>query len=210
MPIKLKICGVTKEQDALDLVTLGVHAIGINFWEKSKRFISPQNATPFLNKIAGKISRVGVFVNQDIKTVKQIYHAGLIDIAQLHGNEDQNYLQELTNDGIEIIQVVKVTKDDQKIQTPTHKSQNILLDTHVKGYGGAGQAFDWNLAQAYIQNHPHQKIILAGGINLQNIQNAAKINPYMIDVASGAEISPGTKNLETTSKMLSTLNKIQI
>ena len=91
--------------DAQSLVQLGVDAIGINFWNKSKRYISPEDAKPMLEQIRGKIERIGVFVDADIATVKQLINDKLIDVAQLHGNESDAYCKELAEHHIEFIRV---------------------------------------------------------------------------------------------------------
>jgi phosphoribosylanthranilate isomerase len=208
MRCKLKICGVTQASDAYQLVAMGIDAIGINFWKGSKRYISPENAKPFLDEINGDILRVGVFVDEDISRVKEIYDAGLIDTAQLHGNEDRFYLEELLEHGVKIIQVIRVMKEDTIINKKTHGTNKILLDSHVAGYGGAGERFDWNLARKFIIDNPEAEVILAGGITSENITRAAYIQPSMIDVASGAEISPGIKDFDLIGKMLGNLNNI--
>ncbi|MGJ8655552.1 MAG: phosphoribosylanthranilate isomerase [Akkermansiaceae bacterium] len=205
MKSKLKICGVTTTEDAHNLVDIGVHALGVNFWNKSKRYINPQKARPFLDSVQGKIQRIGVFVDEDISTVKQIMQDGLIDAAQLHGNENIAYCEELINSNLNFIKVIRVQPEDNTIHTPESAGNQILLDTYVSGYGGAGKRFDWNLASNYIKHHPDFKVIIAGGITTQNIAEAASINPYMIDVASGAEISPGIKNMDKVKTMLNLL-----
>lgn len=195
MRTKLKICGVTTTKDAQSLVDLGVDAIGINFYPKSKRYIASEKAKPFLEKIRGKIERVGVFVDADIDFVKQLFTDDLIDVAQLHGNESDAYCKELINHDMEFIRVIRVEAGDKKIKAPNLASKRILLDTHVADYGGAGQRFDWKLATQFIQQHPELEVIMAGGITPENITKATAIKPYMIDVASGAESSPGIKDL---------------
>ncbi len=205
MTTKLKICGVTTSEDALALVNLGVHAIGINFYPKSKRYIAPQEAMAFLTQIHGRIERIGVFVDADINLVKQLLADDLIDVAQLHGNEDDAYCQELANSNMEFIRVIRIEPRDEQINIPEVISKRVLLDTHVAEYGGAGQRFDWKLATQFMKQHPNLEVIMAGGITPDNISEAATVKPHMIDVASGAESSPGIKNMEKVSKMLRTL-----
>lgn len=202
---KLKICGITTAEDAHSLAQLNVDAIGINFWSKSKRYISPQNAQPFLKQLSGKIERIGVFVNEDISTLKQLISNNLIDVAQLHGNENDAYCQELADHHIQFIRVIKVQAQDTQITLPYVIGKRILLDTHVPGHGGAGERFNWNLADQCIKLHPEHQVIIAGGITTDNITQAATINPYMIDVASGAEIAPGIKDMSKVKTMLSLL-----
>lgn len=202
MRCKLKICGVTQTSDALQLAEMGVDAIGVNFWKGSKRYISPENAQPFLEEIKGKILRVGVFVNEDIAHVKEIYEAGLIDVAQLHGDENASYYEAMIHHNINFIQVIRVHAEDTALKIPTLFSKRILLDTFVPNYGGEGLPFNWNLAADFISDHPEKEIILAGGITPANVTQAALMKPYMIDVASGVEISPGVKSLSLVKEIL--------
>jgi phosphoribosylanthranilate isomerase len=203
MRCKLKICGVTQASDALQLAEMGVDAIGVNFWNGSKRYISPENAQPFLEVIKGKILRVGVFVNEDFERVKEIYEAGLIDVAQLHGDESACYYEAMIKHKIDFIQVIRVRTEDTSLEIPTLFSKKILLDTFVPNYGGEGLLFNWNLAAKFITDHPDKEIILAGGITPKNVAQAILINPYMIDVASGVEILPGIKSMSLVKELLS-------
>lgn len=207
MKCKLKICGVTNKEDAHSLVKLGVDAIGVNFWNKSKRFIDPQNAQPFLQEIRDQIHRVGVFVNEDISNVIDIFNSGLIDSAQLHGDESTSYCEQLRKHEVEYIKVIRIPTGCSEIILDTYAPEKILLDTLVTGFGGEGKCFDWKLATTFIQSHPHKNVILAGGINQSNIKQAKALNPYMLDIASGAEHEPGLKDLSTIKAMLNILNE---
>ena len=202
MRCKLKVCGVTQATDAIRLAALGVDAIGVNFWKGSKRYIDPQDAKPFLNEVRDNIHRVGVFVNEDISRIKEIYDEGLIDSAQLHGDEDTSYYEEMIRYNIDFIQVIRIHVEDSAIQPPTLLSNRILLDTFVPNYGGEGKPFNWKLAAKFILAHPEREVILAGGITPDNAAQAALIKPYMLDVASGVETSPGLKSISLVQEML--------
>ncbi len=202
MKCKLKVCGLTRASDALELVEMGVDAIGVNFWQGSKRYISPEDATLFLNEIRGKILRVGVFVNEEVSRVLEIYQAGLIDYAQLHGDENEAYYEEMLHHGIDFIQVIRVQAEDTDLQIPKLFGKKILLDTLVPNYGGEGKPFNWELAAKFIHEHPDREVILAGGITPTNAAQALLINPFMIDVASGVEVSPGVKSMELVKNLM--------
>lgn len=198
---------MTQATDAVRLAALGVDAIGVNFWKGSKRYIDPQDAKPFLNEVRDNIHRVGVFVNEDISRIKEIYDEGLIDSAQLHGDEDTSYYEEMIRYNIDFIQVIRIHTEDSAIQPPTLLSNRILLDTFVPNYGGEGKPFNWKLAAEFILAHSDKEIILAGGITPDNTPHAAVIKPYMIDVASGVEITAGVKNMNLVQEILSNLAK---
>jgi phosphoribosylanthranilate isomerase len=207
MRCKLKVCGVTQATDAVRLAALGVDAIGVNFWKGSKRYIDPQDAKPFLNEIRDNIHRVGVFVNEDISRIKEIYDEGLIDSAQLHGDEDTSYYEEMIRYNIDFIQVIRIHTEDSAIQPPTLLSNRILLDTFVPNYGGEGKPFNWKLAAEFILAHSEKEVILAGGITPDNAAQAALIKPYMLDVASGVETSPGLKSIGLVQEMLAIIRR---
>jgi phosphoribosylanthranilate isomerase len=205
----LKICGVTLSDDARRLVEMNVPALGVNFWPQSKRYISPEDARDWLIEIKQKIVRVGVFVNASTDHIENIYHQNLIDIVQLHGDENPDFVAYFVEKSIPCIKAIGV-KRIEDLSTIDHfnKANGILLDTSAPGvYGGTGHVFDWNVANKYKLFFPELPLLLAGGITLKNIQEAKNtVSPAVIDIASGAEISPGIKNFETITTMMKALN----
>lgn len=193
----LKICGVTTAADAQGLVDCGVAALGVNFWPLSKRYITPDAAAPWLRAVRGSIVRVGVFVNASTDFIAEIYAQGLIDVAQLHGDESAAQIGELIEKKIPSIKAIGIRDMDDLAQLPAYQQANaLLLDTAAPGvYGGTGATFDWSLA---IQVHfrlPTMPILLAGGITPLNAAEAiAMVHPAAIDIASGAESAPGVKD----------------
>ncbi|BDS05205.1 N-(5'-phosphoribosyl)anthranilate isomerase [Oceaniferula spumae] len=200
----LKICGVTRMADAEALVNLGVHGIGINFWPQSKRYLSAEKAEPILRAIAGNIVRVGVFVNADPRMPSRLLEQGLIDIAQFHGDETAEYCAPFANAGHRFIKAIGVKNQDSLNNIAEYRASAVLLDTPAPGvYGGTGEKFDWTIAATFIQNHPNTPVLLAGGITPQNAAEAiAQAHPAALDVASGAEISPGIKDLDKVAALL--------
>jgi phosphoribosylanthranilate isomerase len=206
----LKICGVTLRDDALRLVELKISALGVNFWPQSKRYISPEDANDWLLEVREKIIRVGVFVNASTKKISAIYEQGLIDIVQLHGDENLDFVKYFIENQIPCIKAVGVkNSSDLKLINEFQKANGILLDTAAPGiYGGTGHTFDWTIANQYKLQFSQIPLILAGGITLTNIQEAKNaVSPAVIDIASGAEISPGIKNFETIAAILAKLNQ---
>ena len=200
----LKICGVTLTEDATRLVDLGVDALGINFWEPSKRYLSPENAEPILKQCMGKITRVGVFVNADTKLPQRLLESNLIDIAQFHGDETPEYCAPFADAGFTFIKAIGV-KNKASLQNITdYRANAILLDTPAPGvYGGTGETFDWTHAQTFINEHPDIPVLLAGGITPENAADAiSQVHPAALDVASGAELSPGIKDFGKVKALL--------
>ncbi|MEJ6578772.1 MAG: phosphoribosylanthranilate isomerase [Akkermansiaceae bacterium] len=199
----LKICGVTTPADARELVSLGVQALGLNFWPKSKRYCAPETARTFAPALSGQILRVGVFVNNSRPLAEELFAEGLIDVVQLHGDESPDDIQYFLKKSIPVIRAVSALKLPA-YDLPSHNFA-LLIDTPAgNDYGGTGQTFDWSIARNFIDSHPGLPVILAGGITPLNAREALlAAQPVVLDVASGAEISPGIKDFEKVKSLLS-------
>lgn len=198
----LKICGVTTPSDARKLVELGVHALGLNFWPNSKRYCPPESARTFAPSLSGQILRVGVFVNNSRPLAEDLFTEGLIDVVQLHGDEsleDVHYFLKKNIPVIRAVSALKLPREDLP-----KKDFAILIDTPAgKDYGGTGQTFDWSIAREFINSHPGLPVILAGGITPLNAGEALQAtHPTALDIASGAEISPGHKDFKKVTSLL--------
>jgi len=204
----LKICGVTRREDALMLLEEQVPALGVNFWPLSKRFISPDDAAPWLHEVAGRILRVGVFVNAERSFIEELMHSRIIDVAQLHGDESAEDLAYFHEKAMPVIKAWGVKADgEQDLADQFADADAWLLDTPAPGhYGGTGESFDWSLAAKYRENHPLKPILLAGGITPLNAAEAVRmVHPAALDVASGAEISPGIKDPQKVRAFMAAL-----
>lgn len=206
--VSLKICGILNREDADRLVALGVDALGVNFWPRSKRYLAPENAG-WLRDFAGRILRVGVFVNEDPALPLRLIREGLLDVAQIHGDETPEDALPYQNAGVPFIKGIGVKTKDDLERAVDFRASAILLDAHAPGvYGGTGETFDWNAAVDFKSRHPDLPIILAGGIVPENAAVAAStVRPAALDVASGAEISPGIKDFGKVSALLAALNR---
>jgi phosphoribosylanthranilate isomerase len=204
--VSLKICGVTLASDADQLVALNVPALGANFWPKSKRYLAPENAA-WLKPLAGKILRVGVFVNEAPENAIRLYEEGFIDLVQLHGDEQPEDAAAYREANVPFIKAIGVHTKADLSHAAEFGARGILLDTHAPGiYGGTGEAFDWTISQKFIEQHPTLPVILAGGIVPENASLAAHtVAPSAIDVASGAELSPGVKDFQKVAALLAAL-----
>lgn len=206
--VSLKICGVTLRADAARLVSLGVDALGVNFWPKSKRYLAPEKAS-WLAGLAGKILRVGVFVNEAPDLPLRLIREGLLDAVQLHGDETPADAVAYQEAGVPFIKAIGVRTLDDLSRAEDFRASAILLDAHAPGvYGGTGETFDWKAALDFKKSHPEIPIILAGGVTPENAASAADVvRPAALDVASGAEISPGIKDLDKVAALLTALNR---
>lgn len=206
--VSLKICGVTTRDDADQLITLGVDALGVNFWPKSKRYLAPSRAA-WLRDLAGKILRVGVFVNESTELPLRLVSEGYLDAVQLHGDETPEDAAPFRDAGIPFIKAIGVKTRADLEHAPDYGAVAVLLDAHAPGiYGGTGEVFDWEVASDFRRRHPHLPIILAGGIVPENAGLAAmSVQPAALDIASGAEISPGIKDFQKVAAFLAALHR---
>ncbi|MEY5012803.1 MAG: hypothetical protein RLY69_518 [Verrucomicrobiota bacterium] len=206
--VSLKVCGVTNEADAQGLADLRVDAIGVNFWPGSPRHVASTDVA-WLSSLKGRILRVGVFVNAPTELPMRLFRDGLIDLVQLHGDETPTDAAVFREARIPFIKAigVKTLADLERVED--FGASAILLDAHAPGvYGGTGETFEWNTALDFKSRHPHLPLILAGGIKPENAARAAEmLHPSALDVASGAESSPGIKDFDKVRGLLRALNR---
>jgi len=207
--VSLKICGVTSRADAEKLATMGVDALGVNFWPQSKRYLAPAEAT-WLLALAGKILRVGVFVNEPHELPLRLMREGYLDAIQLHGDETPADAAPFRDAGLPFIKALGVRTREDLSQAEEYGASAILLDAHAPGlYGGTGEVFDWTVATGFRNKHPQLPLLLAGGIVPENAGlAAADVRPAALDIASGAETSPGIKNFQKVAAFLAALNRL--
>ncbi len=193
----VKICGVTNASDAEGVIAAGADAIGINFWPSSKRFVAPAAAAKWAPAFAGKILRIGVFVNAPLDDVERAVSDGLVDMVQFHGDETPDYEESAARRRLDFISVIGVKSHDILLGLNDFRSRYLLLDAFAPGlYGGTGETIDWEVARHFASAHPDRRIILSGGLHPGNVGEAvAVVRPVMVDVASGVELSPGIKDL---------------
>lgn len=190
----IKICGITNLDDAVAAAAAGADALGFNFYKPSPRYISPQQAREIIARLPLSILTVGVFVNEDSpETVRSIAAEARVTALQLHGDETPAYCRELNNDRY-VIKTLGVSDDFDLQQAREYEVEAIMLDTkHHALRGGTGRVFDWSIANAVNTLVP--KLFLAGGLSLENVQDAIEtVRPYAIDACSALEDTPGKKN----------------
>lgn len=193
----VKICGITQEQQARDIISLGADALGINFWPKSKRYLPVEEAARWLPALREATDLVAVMVNPDRALLDRLTGEGLVHTLQLHGDESPSEVARLLAAGADVIKALQVRDRDSLRQIGEFPCEVILLDAYNPGlYGGAGETFPWELAVIAQEEFPDKKIILSGGLTPANIQEAIRqTRPAAVDVASGVESAPGLKDL---------------
>jgi len=192
--VKVKICGITNLEDGLAAADFDADMIGFNFYSKSPRYLSPDEAANIATLVPPAVLKVGVFVNAAIDEISDIANAVGLEIIQLHGDEDNNFIRLVGH--ITEKPVIKAFRIDPKvtIDSVLHSDADaVLLDTITVGeFGGTGRTFDWNVVGTDLKN---RQVFLAGGLTPENVTEAISIvRPYAVDVASGVETSPGKKD----------------
>ncbi len=193
--VRVKICGITNDIDALKAARIGAWALGFIFYKKSPRFISPFKAKKIIESLPPFVTPVGVFVNHPAGAVRDIInHCGLRAV-QLHGDEDHHFCHRLKSYNVKVIKVFRVGENfDPQIVEP-FKVDAFLFDTfEPTNYGGSGKTFDWNILKQ-VKSSYDVPFILSGGLNAQNvIEPVNELKPYAVDVNSGVEESVGKKD----------------
>lgn len=194
---KVKICGITNIEDALFSAKLGADALGFNFYEKSPRYIMPEKAFEIVERLPGKVLKVGVFVNENLERIIEIAGIAKLDAVQLHGDETPEFVLRLKKifSG-EVIKALRVSADFRAEDVLKFNADAILLDAYSKQeYGGTGETFDWKIAQKVREIFP--KIYLAGGLSEFNVsESIEKIKPFAVDACSLLEKEKGLKDLQ--------------
>lgn len=204
IPFGVKICGIRNAEQAKAIADLGADAIGLNFWPKSRRYIRPADAEPWAESMREHVKVVGVFVNPSLAMLREIISMGLIDVIQLHGDEDGRRVARLMDLGMPVIKALQVRGSESLQYIKTFPCDTILLDAYCPGlYGGEGKTFPWELAIEAQEAFPSKHIILAGGLTPDNVgQAVAQVRPVGVDVASGVESEPGIKDLELVRRFI--------
>lgn len=191
MRTRVKICGITRPQDAQIAVEAGCDAIGLVFYEPSPRFVSLEKAAEIVLSIPPFVSVVGLFVNAEPTYIQQVLQHVRLDLLQFHGDESAFECQQL---GMPYMKAIRVAAETNLLQYADEfkQARALLLDTYVEGVpGGTGQSFDWNLIPQALSI----PVVLAGGLVPDNVSAAIKqVKPYAVDVSGGVELKKGIKD----------------
>lgn len=186
---KIKFCGLKREEDIAFANLILPEYIGFVFAMKSKRYVSPEKAALLKKRLDGRINAVGVFVNEEPQQVAELLNGGVIDIAQLHGGEDEEYISKLRKlTDKPIIKAFNVTDESDISLALKSTADFVLLDSRL---AGSGTRFDWELLKNF--GIPY---FLAGGLDPDNVFGAVlSLHPYAVDVSSGIE-TDGVKDFD--------------
>lgn len=203
MRTRIKICGLTREEDVDAAVAAGADAIGFVFYPPSPRYITPQRAAVLAQRIPPFVDVVGLFVNESPKVVREACEALSINILQFHGDEDVAYCRQFARPylraarvrpGLDLVEFVGSFPD----------ARGLLLDAFVEGYGGGGHVFDWTLIPPGLPGF----LVLSGGLTAANVGAAIeRVRPVAVDVSSGVEMSKGIKDHSKIAAFVAAVRK---
>jgi phosphoribosylanthranilate isomerase len=199
---KVKICGLTRMEDIRAANQFHPNYIGFVF-AKSRRQVDADTAGALKSGLNGEIKAVGVFVNEEIDIIQSLVKEAIIDAVQLHGSEDEEYIENLrAKISVPIIKAVSVQSSEQVLSASHLPCDYLLLDTYVSGeQGGSGKSFDWSIIPKI-----QKPYFLAGGLDIRNVADAIKmLHPYGVDVSSGVE----TGGLKDSGKMAEFISKVR-
>lgn len=202
MTYRTKICGITNLEDALVAVTAGADALGFVLYRKSPRYVDPMMVQQIVAHLPPFVLTVGVFVNEEIKIVRDLMDACGLALAQLHGEETATYCHEL---GRPVLKALRLKDRSTFLALAEFQGRagvrGFLLDAFSDdAYGGTGQVVDWGLAREAARG---ATVVLAGGLTPENVGQALRaVQPYGVDVSSGVEVAPGKKDHEKVRAFL--------
>lgn len=190
--MRVKICGITRLADAFMAAELGATALGFNFVPSSPRRIRPETAGAIVRQIPPFVPTVGVLANVSREEVLYVLRTSRVSVLQFHGSERP---EDLRGYPVPVYKAFRVSANFNPASLGNYPGPAYLLDTHADDQiGGTGKTFDWDVA---VQAREYGKIILAGGLNPDNVGDAIrKVRPFAIDIASGVEEAPGKKSHE--------------
>jgi phosphoribosylanthranilate isomerase len=199
MRTRVKICGITRIEDALAAAKAGADAVGLVFYPPSPRYVPAEQAAQIAQSLPPFVTTVGLFVNADAETIAEVMDQAGIDLIQFHGNECADYCAQHKRPWMRAIRVQEATNLAKEIE-PFNAARGILLDAYRPGVpGGTGETFDWSC----IPQNLARRIVLAGGLAPDNVAQAVReVRPYAVDVSSGVEVAPGIKDADKIARFI--------
>ncbi|MDP1634354.1 MAG: phosphoribosylanthranilate isomerase [Gallionellaceae bacterium] len=204
---RIKICGITREQDLHAAASSGADAFGLVFYEKSPRHVTLPQAVELAHAVPPFVTVVGLFVNPTVGYVREVLAKVPLDVLQFHGEETPEFCRQFGKPYLKAIRV-KAGVDLVECAARYADAQGLLLDAFVEGtQGGTGESFDWALIP---QNLP-LPVILSGGLHAGNVAQAIKqVRPYAVDVSSGVEAAKGIKDAAKVAAFIKEVKDVEL
>lgn len=207
MRTRIKICGMTRPEDALAAAEAGADALGFVFYPPSPRHIEIDQAWSIIDVLPAFVTTTALFVNPEPGLVKTVIQRLKIDLLQFHGDEPVEFCEQFERP---YIKAVRMQPDTNLADLSQHyaSAQALLLDTYVKGVpGGTGEAFNWDWVAPLKRGDACLPIILAGGLTAENVGQAVQtVQPWAVDVSGGVEVEPGKKSVAQIQAFVEAVN----
>jgi len=202
--VRVKICGLTNEEDARQAIELGADALGFNLWPGSQRCIELDREAAWMRDLPPLVTRVAVLVNATLDEAQRVATHPGIDLVQFHGDEEESYCAAFAKTGRPFIKALRIRDAASLEKLEQFSTPHVLLDAAAGGaYGGTGTRIDPALAAEAVRRFPRLKIILAGGLTPDNVGEAVRsVRPYAVDVASGVESQPRRKDYAKLARFI--------
>ncbi len=206
--VRVKVCGLTTVENARVVANAGVDSIGLVFFKKSLRNVSIAKAEQIVNAMPAFVTTTALFVNPSKDLVEEVITTTKIDLLQFHGDESEQFCNQFSRPYIKAIRINNKT-DILASSNQYTSAKAILFDTLVKGVaGGTGKVFDWQLLDEKTLQNINNPVILAGGLNVENVAQAiTKIRPWAVDVSGGVEITAGIKSTTKVQEFIKMVNR---
>lgn len=193
----LKICGMTRIDDAIHAVCVGATAIGFVFWKESPRYIEPERAAEITAALPPSVRAVGVFVNETVERIRETVKIARLRMVQLHGDEPPAFVDRITQP---VIRAVSLDTVEETAWTWPAETMLLLDSTDPSRSGGTRGSVDWPRAALVTRG---RRVVLAGGLTPDNVEEAiVTVRPIGVDVASGVESAPGVKDHQKVTRFL--------
>ncbi len=206
---RIKVCGITREQDLDAAVEAGVDAVGFVFYPKSPRLVTADQARRLAHRLPPFVTAVGLFVNEDAHAVQEIADHARLQMLQFHGDEEPDYCERF---GLPYIKAARVRPglDLLNYSERFSSARGILLDAFVEGYGGGGEVFDWSLIPENFAGRG-ARFVVSGGLRPSNAGEAIRaLRPFAVDVSSGVESAKGIKDAALIRQFASAVHEADL
>ncbi len=195
---QVKICGLTRVEQALQCVALGADAIGCVFYPKSPRHLTNDRSREICSAVTDHVKTVGVFVNESFSSIMNHVERCHLSTVQLHGQESPETVRRLRNQNLQVIKALFIDGNPSLKDAENYPASAFLVECgQGKLPGGNALQWNWDQAKSFGEKHP---LIIAGGLSPENVAHAIKLSsPHAVDVSSGVESSPGHKDIDKVS-----------
>ncbi|MBW2089167.1 MAG: phosphoribosylanthranilate isomerase [Deltaproteobacteria bacterium] len=201
---QVKICGLTRVEQALQCADLGADAIGFVFYPKSPRHLTDDRAGKICSALTDRVKTVGVFVNESFSNIMKHVECCDLSTVQLHGQESPDLVRRLCNENLQVIKALFIDGNPSLNDAENYQASAFLVEcAQGKLPGGNALEWNWDRAKSFGEKHP---LIIAGGLSPENVFHAIKVSsPHAVDVSSGVESNPGDKDMGKVAVFLNTV-----